>query len=248
MNHSGLLEGNRQRRLQILPTLLAVAVIGTTLRLGFWQLDRARQKDAVDLKENAALVLPPLVLGSEGADFKPSEFRLASAEGEWVPEKTVFLDNQVHQGRAGFDVLMPIKLVNSNIHVLVNRGWVASGGDRSHLPEIATPQGRQRITGFIRERTPRVGSVGIGAKNGNIWSEVTPAAFAAWAGFPVQPLVLYQTSAAEDGLIRDWRPSPGSGADRNRGYAVQWFAMALVTAVLWGYYGIGGKAKDDKVT
>lgn len=196
---------------------------------------------------NAVRTQLPLVLGETRVDGKAYEFHPAQVQGEWVPEQTLFLDNQIYQGQAGFDVLMPIRLAGTNINVLVNRGWVAGSGDRSRLPGVVTPQGMQRITGFIRERTPRVGSVGIEARNGIVWSEVTPAAFAAWAGFSVQPLVLYQTSVAEDGLIRDW-PSPGSGADRNRGYAVQWFAMALVTAALWGYYGIRGKKKDDKVT
>lgn len=197
---------------------------------------------------NAVRTQPPIVLGEDRVDGKTHEFHPAQVQGEWVPEKTIFLDNQIYQGQAGFDVLMPIRLASTNVHVLVNRGWVAGSGDRSRLPRIVTPQGTQRITGFIRERTPRVGSVGIDARNGIIWSEVTPAAFAAWAGFPVQPLVLYQTSVAEDGLSRDW-PPPGNGADRNRGYAVQWFAMALVTAALWGYHSFHGKdSKNDNVT
>lgn len=247
MNSPSLAGGSRKWCRRALPTLAAALVIGATLRLGFWQLDRTRQREVTEAQLNAVRTQPPIVLGEARVDGKTHEFHPAQVQGEWVPEKTIFLDNQIHQGQVGFDVLMPIRLANANINVLVDRGWVAGSGDRSRLPNIVTPQGTQRITGLVRERTPRVGSVGIGARNGAVWSEVTPADFAVWSGLSVQPLVLYQTSMAEDGLIRDW-PSPGSGADRNRGYAVQWFAMALVTAALWGYYSFRGKKENDKVT
>jgi len=109
--------------------------------------------------------------------------------------------------------------------------------DRSQLPKIITPEGIQTIEGIIHERTPRVGSVGQDAKNGVIWSQVDPSAYSAWAKLHVQPVVLYQTSATQDGLVRDW-PRPGSGADRNRGYALQWFSLAVMTLIFWGHYFI----------
>jgi surfeit locus 1 family protein len=239
---------NTASRRKIAPTIAAFLVMAVTLRLGFWQLDRAQQRDAQEARLSAVRSATPLLLGNERVDGRVFEFHPARVHGEWVRGKRVFLDNQVYQGQAGFEILMPFHVSGTDVNVLVNRGWIRGTGDRGRLPDVLTPDGVQLLTGLIRERTPRVGSVGIAARNGNIWTEVTPEAFAEWAGLPVQPLVLYQTSAAQDGLIRDW-PHPGSGADRNRGYALQWFALATMTLAFWAYYFFRRSAEhNDKDT
>lgn len=218
-----------------LPTLAALLVVAVTAHLGFWQLDRAHRRDALEEKMLAAQSVPPVILGSEQVDAKRLDAHPAQAQGEWVPGQTLFLDNQVYRGQVGFQILMPLRLSGSAMHVLVNRGWIRGADDRRQLPHVITAGGTQTISGLIRQRTPQVGSVGKAARNGAIWSEVAPEEFAAWSGLRMQSLVLYQTSVAQDGLVRDW-PHPGSGADRNRGYALQWFAFAMMTVFFWGYH------------
>ncbi len=220
-----------------IPTLAALLVILVTARLGFWQLDRAHQRDALEERMLAVKSVSPIVLGASLIDAKRFAAYPAKVQGEWVKEKTLFLDNQIYQGQVGFQVLMPLRIMGSDLSVLVNRGWTHGMNDRSQLPQIITPEGVQTVEGIIHERTPRVGSVGQDAKNGVIWSQVEPGAYSAWAKLHVQPLVLYQTSTAQDGLVRDW-PHPGNGADRNRGYALQWFSLAAMTLIFWGYYFI----------
>ena len=51
-------------------------------------------------------------------------------------------------------------------------------------------------------------------------------------GLPMQPVLVRQTVELDDGLARDW-VQPASGVDRHHGYAVQWYAIAAVTAGLW---------------
>jgi surfeit locus 1 family protein len=62
-----------------------------------------------------------------------------------------------------------------------------------------------------------------------------PASPAASAAPCLAPWVAQQTSPAADGLVRDW-PALGAGADRHRGYAVQWYALAVVAAGLSAWY------------
>lgn len=220
---------------KILPTLAAALVVAVTARLGFWQLDRAQQRDALQAKMLATQSSAPVVLGPEKIDATPLDLHPAQAQGEWIPGRMLLLDNQIYQGQVGFQVLMPLRLAGGEMHILVDRGWIRGTADRSQLPPVITAEGMQTVTGLIRQSTPRVGSVGKDARNGVVWSEITPAAFAAWSGLSMQPLVLYQTSVAQDGLVRDW-PYPGGGAERNRGYALQWFAFAGMTVVFWAYY------------
>lgn len=220
-----------------IPTVASLLVILVTSRLGFWQLDRAHQRDALEERMLTVKNASPITLGATLLDAKRLDAYPAKVQGEWIKEKTLFLDNQIYQGQAGFQVLMPLRIMGSNLSVLVNRGWTHGMNDRNNLPQIITAEGVQTVEGIIHERTPRVGSVGQNAKNGVIWSQVEPSEYSAWANLRIQPLVLYQTSTAQDGLVRDW-PHPGNGADRNRGYALQWFSLAGMTLIFWGYYFI----------
>lgn len=229
---------------KIIPTLAALLVILVTARLGFWQLDRAHQRDVLEEKMFAVQNATPVVLGGTSIDAAHLDAYPAKVVGEWVKEKTLFLDNQIYQGQAGYQVLMPLRITGSDWHVLVNRGWVRGTSDRSQLPQIITPQGTQTIDGVIHQRTPRVGSVGKFAQNGAVWSEIEPSAFSEWSGLRIQPLILYQTSTVPDSLVRDW-PRPGNGADRNRGYALQWFSLAVTTLIFWGYYFLRSKRGES---
>jgi cytochrome oxidase assembly protein ShyY1 len=47
------------------------------------------------------------------------------------------------------------------------------------------------------------------------------------SGLNLLPVVLMQTSHANDGLIRVW-PEPSVDADKNLGYATQWFGFAAI--------------------
>jgi cytochrome oxidase assembly protein ShyY1 len=50
----------------------------------------------------------------------------------------------------------------------------------------------------------------------------------AHANFPVQPVVIWMTSSdVTDGLIREW-PEVTNKAPMHKGYAAQWFLMALL--------------------
>jgi cytochrome oxidase assembly protein ShyY1 len=48
----------------------------------------------------------------------------------------------------------------------------------------------------------------------------------------LQPIVLQQTSEAADGLARVWG-RPDTGADKHRGYAFQWYALATTIFIAY---------------
>ena len=56
------------------------------------------------------------------------------------------------------------------------------------------------------------------------------------AGLPVVDGVVRHSSDTGAGLARDW-VEPGSGADKHRAYAFQWFAMAAAAVVAAGVLG-----------
>jgi surfeit locus 1 family protein len=59
---------------------------------------------------------------------------------------------------------------------------------------------------------------------------LTLAELSEQSGLNLLPVVLMQTSIANDGLIRVW-PEPSVDADKNLGYATQWFGFAAICLI-----------------
>lgn len=221
---------------KIIPTLAALLTILVTARLGLWQLDRAHEREAKAARRSALAVKQPILLtGGLPDNFVELIDSPATVEGVWAKDKAVWLDNQVYQGQVGYQVIMPMRISGSHMHVLVNRGWIKATNNRRKLPVFHTAEKVDMVKGILHERTPRVASVGKQGRDGVLWSEVIPKSYSSWSGLAVYPVILYQVNEARDGLIRDW-PEPDSGADRNRGYAIQWFALAITAFIFWIYY------------
>jgi surfeit locus 1 family protein len=61
---------------------------------------------------------------------------------------------------------------------------------------------------------------------------------------PVESRILLLDPAAPDGFERVWRPSVGFGPERHLGYAIQWFTLALVAAVIFVALSLQRAAPD----
>jgi len=218
---------------RILPTLGAFAVMALTLALGIWQVGRAHEKDALANRYDALAKAPPIDLGAQILDIPPAlEFHPVNGRGVWLPEQAVFLDNKVYHGRAGFQVIMPLRLEGSDIHVLVNRGWLPAEGDRMQTPLPQTAAGTVSVHGFLRATPDRFTELSSTYREGRIWENVTVERYAAWSKLKLQPMMVYQTDVVDDGLVRAWI-RPDAGSERNIGYALQWFGLSALTAFFW---------------
>lgn len=217
------------RRLHPVPLAVGIAVALLTLQLGNWQTRRAAEKTALQAEFAAAQRSAPQALGAGD----PAEWQTVEVRGEWLAERVILLDNRVHQGRAGYHVYMPFKAEGRDRGILVNRGWIAAAGDRSQLPAVHTHAGPVQIVGRVRRfpADPFTLAADAGGPTGRVWQTVDPKRYGAWSGFAVEDFYLQQTSAAADGLVRDW-PAPDAGVDRHRGYAFQWYALAALALAL----------------
>jgi len=204
-----------------------------TLALGIWQVGRAHEKDALASRYDALAKAPPIDLGAQILDIPPAlEFHPVNGRGVWLPEQAVFLDNKVYHGRAGFQVIMPLRLEGSDIHVLVNRGWLPAEGDRMQTPLPQTAAGTVSVHGFLRATPDRFTELSSTYREGRIWENVTVERYAAWSKLKLQPMMVYQTDVVDDGLVRAWI-RPDAGSERNIGYALQWFGLSALTAFFW---------------
>jgi surfeit locus 1 family protein len=74
-----------------------------------------------------------------------------------------------------------------------------------------------------------------GADTGPIRQNLDLLAFRAETGLPLLEGSVQQTGAPSEGLLRDW-PVPASSADKNYGYAFQWWALCGVIFLLYVWF------------
>lgn len=216
-------------RWSLWPALAAATGIALTGALGLWQYGRGQEKSALAQRIEHLAQEPPINLSEREFDARDVELRRVEASGVYEPKYTVLLDNRVWRGRAGYHVVMPLRLGNGERYVLVNRGWIAAGPDRTRLPEVNTAHGIQVVRGRAVVPGARFLELSSEVAEGRVWQNLTLERYREVMPITIQPFVIQQESAGapDDGLIREW-PLPDAGVDKHYGYAFQWFALSVV--------------------
>ena len=224
-------------------TVVALMAMAVTARLGMWQSDRAQQKESLHNLQQAQALLAPLTNAAFESPMDAAQglHRRVSLQGVWRPEHTVFLQNRSQNGVPGFWVLTPLQLSPSSM-VLVQRGWAPRDRVSSEvLPPIETPPGLVEVQGRWVAPPSRMVELtreeaAPAPRSSAIRQNLDVNAWAAEMKLSILATVL-QTGSASEGLARDWAPAL-SGADKNRGYAFQWFALSGLVAVLFVWFQI----------
>ncbi len=172
---------------------------------------------------------PPAQL-SPAADAPDLVHRRVAARGTFQPQYTLLLDNKLRRGRPGYEVVTPLKLASSEVHVLVNRGWVEAPPRREVLPAVVTPPGEIRIEGLGFQRFSRAFKVDA-HPSGPVRQYVDIGEFVAETGLALKSVVIEQHSDAGDGLLREW-PKPDLGIEKHEMYSLQWYSLAALAVIL----------------
>ena len=238
----------------VLATVAAVAGIAVTVSLGNWQLSRAAQKEAIhdaiaqrraqpllDGRSLAALPLSSPGASEPAAGAAEREalvYRRIALRGTWLPQHTVYLDNRQMDGRPGFFVLTPLQ-IGRDAAVVVQRGWVPRDfQDRTRLPPVETPTGPVEIEARVAEAPSKLFSFAggdPGQGSSRIRQNLDLADYRRETGLPLVSLSVLQTGEPGEGLQRRW-PEIASGVEKHYGYAVQWFGLAALIAILYVWY------------
>ncbi len=204
------------------------------ISLGQWQLERAAYKDSIKQKFTQRLGQEYQVFKA-GDSLDDLEFRKLILEGQYDNAHSFLVDNQLHQGKAGYHVLTPMQLANSDRIILVNRGWVEWGPSREHVPKILQPLEPRSVAGIARvpdEQGFRLGQVELGEN----WPQVIPfidiAALQQQFSDRLLPLILWLAPDQQGHYIRAWNPV-WANPEKSRAYATQWFSFALISCVLF---------------
>ena len=228
--------GSRQFSPGLWPTIVTLSLLPLLVYLGLWQLDRAEQKSNLLEQKLQRSYEAPITSLLQGMDSDSLLWRKAVLSGEFKHSPVFLLDNQVLKNEVGYFVYSLFEIKNGNI-VLVNRGWTKAGLTRDVIPVITVPQYITEITGIIAA-APFSGIALAENTDENLGNglyrlqHIDPEKLNAKYELKLLPHIIKLEPESKGGFVRDWR-LPGSGKEKNLGYAFQWFAMASALLIIF---------------
>lgn len=236
------------------PSWLAVAltIVGVALfaRLGFWQYARMQEKRATldtaatVLAERKALPLARTAYDPERAHA----FDWVEGTGAFADRDPILLDDQIRNGRVGVRVYRVFYMEKEDRSmagtILIDLGWLPLPADRK-MPQPQFPvSNRIDVRGLLS--APPSSGIPLGAgieHSGHAWvatridiDAIAPKVLVWTPNFTpaLAPRVLRLDPALPMGFERDLDVLPSAmSPERHLGYAVQWWALALASIIIF---------------
>ena len=231
----------------LIPTTAFIVAFICFIQLGFWQLERASEKNNINsnytLRQDDALIN---LNNTNSINNKEALlWRRAEVDGSFLNKKNIILDNQIFNQIAGFNILTPFLIKDSNYVVLINRGWHPNLASRDLIPDIQNLEGIKALKGHIA----KFPSSGISLGQNNI-ETLNASVFRMqrldfdelkyFLTFNLLPYMIYIDPLIDKGNYNTFKlPAPDS--EKNYGYAFQWFAFAFTLLIIFIKIGIRRK-------
>lgn len=233
-----------------LPTLAVTLLLVVFLSLGTWQLNRADEKRAIldDFKHSARQSTAELSLPVE--EPERWRYRKVRISGRFDNDRQFLLDNQVNRGQVGVNVLTPLKLSYKEQAVLVDRGWLPLGGDRSSKPDIDVTSESVNLTGTVYVPYKQAFHLGgLDDDNRFGWPRLIQYLdfdeLSERLGYPLAPLTIRLDPSSSHGYRRNSQPVPPITPDTHTAYAMQWFTLAGVSIIIYIALGLKKTETDE---
>ena len=240
----------RRFRPGLVPSIAVALLLPLFLYMGYWQLQRAEEKRELQAEYDTRANGPAVQVERQVQRVEALRFSRVVATGHYETDRQILIDNRVHQGRVGYHVITPLRLENSEVRLLVNRGWVAIGEGRERLPVVDAPTGLQQVSGVatvpaekyftLREPDP------LDRGWQRVWQNMDMARLRAAVPFPVQPVVvLLDPTSGAGGFTREWSRLD-AGISVHQGYAFQWFMLAAGLAAIYLFMSLRRRGVDQE--
>lgn len=228
---------NYQFKPSLAPSLITLVLLVLFIKLGMWQAGKAEIKQAKMALFEQRKQLDPIRVDATEPDIERIIYSPVVAKGKYEPEFQFLQDNQVYQGQAGYHVITPLHLTASDTRILVDRGWVPVGSDRSVLPNIETPAGEVEVRGLASQPPARYFELSKenfldNGKLKPVLQNLDISKYTKAVNFPVHKFIILMDPSVAGGYVRDW-PKPDLKIDMNRGYAMQWYFLATALMVIY---------------
>ncbi len=208
------------------------------LALANWQWQRAVYKESLTSQwQRGSNGLEQTEFIRLAANLSAFEMSLVTLKGQFIDKPQFFLDNRTHAGAPGYWIYQLFEVEGlDNKLMLVNRGWIGLTKSRNTLPAVPVIEqdvikgrlmpvpssgialGPQTVESFDKRRF-RIQSIDLNRLESIVGKQLLP-----------QVVNLLE---ADDSLIRDWKPVYKMTPAKHRGYAFQWFSLALALTVIF---------------
>ena len=216
-------------RRQVLAAALGLAAAAACVKAALWQLDRLHGRQLVNALKISRLVAPP----SSPFGMLPGtrRWRRVSVAGTFDFDHQIVLADRSLDGAPGVNVITPFMPDVRAAPILVNRGWVYAPDAQTIQVSAHDEPPRQTITGYVEEFKYEGTGPARTASTPNAWRRLDAREIKQAFPYPIAPF--YVVAQADSGVppapnapVR--LPLPSLDEGPHRGYAIQWFAFALI--------------------
>ena len=208
--------------------------------LGIWQIERGQTKTQIMSEFENKLTKEPIYLNAES-----KKWDRVLVSGRWENKKQLLIDNVIHQGIAGYKVLTPLRIDETNKLILVDRGWIKQNKFRDQLPDIQIPDNFESVSGTLEQ--PELGLVLSDELISNNWPKISQTknveVISKAYTEEIFPMILLADPLLKNSLEYIKITPTNMTPIKHYGYSSQWFLMFIVLCFMYIWYGLSRNAK-----
>ena len=202
--------------------------------LGFWQIERGQAKTTILAEFEDNLSKTPTYLNQES-----KRWDRVYVKGKWDSSKQILVDNVINRGIVGYKVLTPLRIIETNQLILVDRGWIKQNKFRDILPNIELVDGDEVISGILEY--PELGLVLSEDLISKEWPKVSQTKSLEVISKEydefIYPMILLADPILKNSLEYIKITPTNMTPTKHYGYSAQWFLMFLVLCLMYLWYG-----------
>ena len=208
--------------------------------LGLWQIERGQAKtNLLDDFEKKILEKPSYI------NQKSQKWDRVYVEGKWDSSKQILIDNVIRRGIAGYKVLTPLRMKETDQLILVDRGWIKQNTFRDQLPDIKLIQIDEVVSGILE--IPELGLVLSDDLVSKEWPKISQTknlgVIKNEYDENIFPMILLADPMLKNSLEYIKITPTNMTPIKHYGYSAQWFLMFIVLCFMYVWYGYKRNAK-----
>ena len=202
--------------------------------LGLWQIERGQAKTTILAEFEDNLSKTPVYLNQES-----KKWDRVYVKGKWDNSKQILVDNVINRGIAGYKVLTPLRIIETNQLILVDRGWIKQNKYREILPNIELIEADEAVSGILEY--PELGLVLSEDLVSKEWPKISQTknleVISKEYDEFIYPMILLADPILKNSLEYIKITPTNMTPTKHYGYSAQWFLMFLVLCLMYLWYG-----------
>ncbi|HEY2955262.1 MAG TPA: SURF1 family protein [Candidatus Eisenbacteria bacterium] len=218
----------------IVATVLVLAGAGLCVRLGFWQISRWHEKQALNAALRAALAGQAIAVAAPLPASSVVANRRIEVAGVFDESRQVLLSGRVQARLPGVEVVTPLVLPGDSVAVLVDRGWLYAPDAARARPQDFPERGPLVVRGIARTialHPPRLPWLALERDSARtLWSAhaLDPDSLAPRFPYALAPWLLIELPGPRV-PEKPLRSAPHPYDEFTHvSYAIQWFLFAAI--------------------